>query len=183
MELRRVVDEAGSGSAVAFQQLFESYAGDVGRYVNAITRRPDLAEDLVAETFLRVWKQLPSLRESERFEAWLFRIAHHVAVDAVRARRPSESDDLLIALEQETFRTPVEWAEARADRAFLQAALEGLSEEHREVITLRFLLELSSKEVAAQMGRSDDAIRQLQHRALAQLRSLITHAAYDSEAA
>ena len=59
----------------------------------------------------------------------------------------------------------------------------GSTTEHREVITLRFLLELSSKEVAAQMGRSEAAIRQLQHRALAQLRSLITNAADDSEAA
>ena len=183
MELTRLVDESREGSAVAFRELFEFYASDVGRYINAITRRPDLAEDLVAETFLRVWQKLATLRESERFEAWCFRIAHHVAIDAIRSRRPVEDDAALVLLEQETFRSPAAWAETRADRALLRSALCELSAEHREVITLRFLLDLPSKEVAQQMGRSDAAIRQLQRRALAQLRALLADAGASSEVA
>ena len=173
MEITDVVDEARGGSAGAFRKLYESYAPSMGRYINAITKQPGLAEDLVAETFLRVWTQLPTLRESQRFEAWCFRIAHHVAVDAVRARRPEDSDSVLGVIEQQVFRGPSEAAQAIEDRDALDAALAELPEDYREVLVLRFLAGRSTAETAAQMGRGPDAIRALQHRAIIRLRAVI----------
>jgi RNA polymerase sigma-70 factor (ECF subfamily) len=108
------------------------------------------------------WQSVP-------FSAWLFRIAHNVAMDHFRAaRRSSPQEDVP---EPEESRQPS--AEDEAIHALGQASMleliEGLSPDQRQVLTLKFVFDFSNAEVARILGKTEGAIKSLQHRALASL--------------
>jgi RNA polymerase sigma-70 factor (ECF subfamily) len=129
------------------------------------------AEDLTEEVFLRVVRSIHG--QSGTFEAWLYRIAGNVVVDWLRARRvrePVRSDTEAVERAASTDR-----GTARADaRLDLADALERLTDEQRELVTLKFIEGLSNDQVGEITGRSAEAVRALQFRALAALRTLLS---------
>lgn len=162
-----LVEQARRGDDAAFGVLFQRTADDVGRYIAAILRDRDRAEDAVAETYLAAWRQLPKLREPDRFEAWLFRIAHNRAVDALRAPQTEPLPDTDLPGADAGPETTV-LAQERIDH--LRDALVRLPEDQREIITLRYLRGASHAEIAQQLGKSEGASRVALHRAVESLR-------------
>ena len=84
---RRLVERAREGDERAFADIYVARVGGVTRYVASIVRGPDRMEDVDSQTFVLAWRDMPRLREPDRFDAWLFRIAHNQAMDELR-RRP-----------------------------------------------------------------------------------------------
>jgi len=162
-----LVEQARRGDDAAFGVLFQRTADDVGRYIAAILRDRDRAEDALADTYLAAWRQLPKLREPDRFEAWLFRIAHNRAIDALRAPQaePLPETDLPVA------DVGPEGAVLQRERIdHLRVALLRLPSDQREIITLRYLRGASHAEIAKQIGKSEGASRVALHRAVESLR-------------
>ena len=142
--------------------------------MGAILQDIDLAEDVAAQTFLSAWQHLPTLRRPARFDAWLFRIAHHQALNELRKRRPTTPlDDLPELADPDRLSSPTDLLDGKIDRETLWHALLRLPEMQREVLVLRFLEELPHARIAAQLGKSEEAVRALQYRALNRLRELI----------
>ena len=171
-----LVERARDGSPDAFGKIYEMLVDGVGRYVAAIVREPDHIEDVVAQTFLRGWRGLPRLRHAERFEPWLFRIAHNEAMNELR-RRPTLP--IRVGAEPHDARrdgSPPERFEAESEQALVQHALTRLPPDQREVLVLRFLRELPHSEVARLLGRSEQATRALQYRALRRMVAIIDEA-------
>ncbi len=168
-----LIERAKSGDREAFALVYRARFKPVSRYVTTIVGDVDRAEDVVAEVFLRVWRKLPSLREISRFDAWLFRIAHHQSMDELRKRRPERLDDDYDPEDTSNAVSP----EAQMDRqlleAYVQEAMKTLSDEQREVVVLRFLQGFSHAEVGEQLGKSEGAVRTLQYRALGRLREIV----------
>jgi RNA polymerase sigma-70 factor (ECF subfamily) len=75
---------AAAGDQRAFAYLFESRIDRVSRYVWTLLHNREAVEDTVANVFVSVWRNLGKLRDIERFDAWLFRIAHNKAVETLR---------------------------------------------------------------------------------------------------
>jgi RNA polymerase sigma-70 factor (ECF subfamily) len=170
-ELLALVVRSQGGDRVAFGELFQRRVDTVHRYIAAILRDAERAQDATAETFLAAWKSLPRLREPERFDAWLLRIAHHRAMDEFRSQRPTIAlDDAPESTDERPGASPADLAERGADREVVHAALAALPEAQRDVLTLRYLHDLPHEEIARQLGRSPDAVRQLRQRGLARLR-------------
>ena len=174
---KRLVKRAQQGDRVAAGLLFDEYHPRVYRYALSKLGDPHTAEDVAAETFARVVSELGRFRwKGAGFEAWLFRIAYHLIVDATRTRgREVAAPDAATTLEiqrdtQDGPETAVMWNETRRDLAKL---VDDLAEEQREVLLLRFAGGLDTNEVAAVMDRKANAVRQLQFRALASLRKRI----------
>jgi RNA polymerase sigma-70 factor (ECF subfamily) len=119
---------------------------------------------------MRVLAALPNCRDAS-FRGWLFTIAHHAAIDAERSRRPSaplaSADDLV-----DPRPTPEEAAVASAAGQVLRDLFGKLSSDQRQVVELH-LAGLSGREIAEILGRSHDAIRAIQARAVARLRTLL----------
>ena len=170
-ELVLLVRRAREGDRVAFGEIFQLRVSSVQRYVGSIVREPERTQDAVAETFIDVWRSLPKLREAGRFDGWLLRIAHRRAMDELRKLKPSVAlDDAPEVVDERRDSSPSAVAEASADAEIVRAALAELPEPQREVVTLRYLQDMSYSEIAKQAGRSNDAVRQLHQRGMARLK-------------
>ena len=168
LEVRALVGRAQEGDAQAFGQLYDRSQPEIVRYLTYRVGNPDTAEDLAQQVFLRAWQAIPRYEDrGVPFKAWLYRMAHNQMVDHHRTR-PVTTDLAGIEIPEEPE------AEQRVlvqeVHAHLRAALERLSEDHRQVLVLRFLLEKSAREVGEIMERKEVTVRGLQMRALQALR-------------
>ena len=166
------VEAAAAGDQAAFAYLFETRVRKISGYVQNIISNTAETEEIVAEVFVSAWRKLGKLKEPERFDAWLFRIAHNFAMDSLRKKKatvPLEGDALLHP-DPNPDNSPEGFLEIADRKRIIQNALLQLSDEQREVLTLRFLAEMSHAEVATQLGKSVEAVRALQSRGIKQLR-------------
>jgi RNA polymerase sigma-70 factor (ECF subfamily) len=166
---------AQDGDAEAFGELYERYSPTVHRFLYAhLNDRLD-AEDLTEEVFLRVWRTLPNYNEQGvPLLAYFFKIARNALIDFYRRAARSGMQMTLETSNIVDHRPdPGDAALARMEHQEIRQMLDQLSEDYRNVLVLRFLSELSAGETAHVMGRSEGAVRILQHRALAALREMI----------
>jgi len=128
------------------------------------------AEDITQQVFLNAIKAISSFRwRGIPFSAWLFRIAHNQVVDYLRRkakRATAPLDESQVAGDYD----PQQIAELRLDIERLAAATGKLTPAQQEVISLRFAGELSVAQVAKIMGKSEGAVKALQHSAIVALR-------------
>jgi RNA polymerase sigma-70 factor (ECF subfamily) len=173
-----LVLRARRGDRDAFALLYETLARPVARFVGGIVRDHAARDDAVAETFLQAWRDLPRLRDAERFEAWLFRIAHRRALSEVTRRRAASLSQLADAErpdppDTDRWRSPTTRFELVSDARVVRDAIARLPDDQREAIVLRYLRGLSYDEVSRALGRSNAAARQLCQRALRRLRNAL----------
>jgi RNA polymerase sigma-70 factor (ECF subfamily) len=170
-----LVASAQSGNRAAFGSLYERYMEQIYRYVYYRVSDRDEAEDLTETIFVKAWEALPRFRsQGATFRAWLYRIAHNAVIDRHRTRKtvvPLEQAQDWLDVEASS---PEEAAEAAQESATLGAALARLKPRLREVILHRFVNGLSHAETAQVMGLRTGHVRVLQHRALNQMRDLLT---------
>ncbi len=169
------------GEQAAIEQLYELYADRIYRYLLARLGDPDLAADLTTEVFVRMIGRLPKFRlNSQRpaasFSAWLYRIAANLAFDQLRTRRIKQTaldPDLPMP---DHAPAPETVAEQRETLGRLAQAIQALSEDQRLVIIGKFVEEMSNAQVAAWLGKTEGAVKSLQHRALSTLGRLLNSA-------
>jgi RNA polymerase sigma-70 factor (ECF subfamily) len=166
------------GEPEALEALYDLYADRLYRYLLARTGEPDAAADLTTETFLRVLRsiggfQLNRARPAASFSAWLYRIAGNLATDHLRSRRRTPTVELTDVLTPSPNLAPSRVAEERETLQALAQALTALSEDQRRVIVGKFGDELSNAELAAALGKTEGAVKALQHRALRTLGRLL----------
>lgn len=165
---------AAAGDVSAFGELFELYVDAVYRYVLFRVREPQVARDLTQDVFEAVLRGLTTLDSPERFEGWLFTIAYrrvgsYWRRERLRERTASQTLDASLDLEDE----PLSLLDQEFDAARVARSVAQLNPLQQEVLALRFVAGLSVRDSAAAMGRSDDALKKLQRRALAALRRCI----------
>jgi RNA polymerase sigma-70 factor, ECF subfamily len=169
-ELRALVARAQRGDRAALEELYLLHFDRIYSYLHLSVRNRQDAEDLTTQTFLRMLEAIGRFRwQSAPFSAWLFRIAHNLAVDHFRVRRRvlTEGDVPEDAAGEES--SAEEQAFDSLGRAGLLDLIERLSAEQRQVLTLKFLFGFVNAEVAGILGKSEGAVKSLQHRALASL--------------
>ena len=174
-ELKGYVRRAARGDRDAAAELFDTYHPRVYRYALAKLGRPADAEDVAAETFVRILGTLDRFRwKGGDFEAWLFRIAANLVVDKVRGTSKEHASEHPIELE-ESDRTyhPEDRTLQLETTEELSGLLTALPDDQREVLLLRFAGGLDTYETGAAMGRKANAVRQLQFRALSNLRNMM----------
>lgn len=165
-----LVTAAKAGSAGAFGELYERYRDAIYRFCLARTGTAHDAEDLVADVFVKALRSLDRYQDRGLpFAAFLYRIARNAAIDRVRVLKQPLSVDALVS-EPPSGQDVEREAALGVERSILLAALTRLKPDHREVIVLRFVEGYAAVEVAAMLGRTEGAIRTLQHRALEHLR-------------
>lgn len=176
-----VIRRAQTGDLAAIGELYDAHRDGVFRYLYYQVSDAQLAEDLTAEVFENMIRALPRYKEQGvPFQAWLFRIARNMAVDYFRKanmRKYTELDENV----QANGITPEAAAEHLLTSTRLADALKKLNKNQRDVIILRFVVEMPIAEVARVLGKREDAIKGLQRRGLMALRGILSdwNVAYD----
>ncbi len=158
----------------AVLQAYRKYADAIFRYAYYQVKDTHLAEDIVSEVFLRMLEKIGTYSyQGVPFSAWLYRIAHNLIVDHFRSQNKLNGtlDGLEIAA---TMGNPAAIAESRLTVEQLQRALGCLTEEQRRVVLLKFVEDMDNQQVAEVLGKSEGAIKSLQHRALDTLRRMLS---------
>lgn len=162
-----VLVAAQSGAGWAFTRLYEELAGVVTGYLRQQgAREPD---DVASETFLHVFNGIRRFAgDEDAFRSWVFTIAHRRLVDERRrlARRPELAAVDDVDAEPDVGPAPDHTVIGEAHWAELEQHLAVLTRLQRDVVLLRVVAGLTVSETAALLDRSQDAVRQLQHRGL-----------------
>jgi RNA polymerase sigma-70 factor (ECF subfamily) len=141
-----------NGDKRAMQVLYARHNVRVYRFILRFTSNPSMAEDLVSEVFLDVWRQAESFESKSQVSTWLLAIARYKALSALRRRTDEHLDDKMAATIEDTADNP-ETAVGTKDRnSIIQKCLKALSPAHREVLDLVYYHEKSVDEVARIVG-------------------------------
>lgn len=143
-----LVERARTGDREAFDVLATSLVDRLFALARLILRDADRAEDATQETLVRCWRDLPTLRDVERFDAWLNRLLMHAIHDEFRAKRRHDANVRILHLEPAV----ADPSGALALREELQRGFERLTVEHRAVLVLRLYVGLSIEETANTLG-------------------------------
>ena len=170
--MRDIVVEAQAGRAEAFEVLVERHGPDIYRMAAAIVG-PDEARDVAQETFIAAWRELPRLRDPDRFESWLRRILVNRSRNALRSRGRRPSVSLSEPGPAHDLAGPVDFRDAADARQALDGAFAALSADQRTVIALHYGAELSISEAAASMGVAAGTAKSRLHAALRRLRTAV----------
>jgi RNA polymerase sigma-70 factor (ECF subfamily) len=174
-DVRRLVERAQHGDREALEELYLLHFDRIYSYLHMSVGNRHDAEDLTTQTFMKMLESIKRFRwQSAPFSAWLFRIAHNLAMDHFRSSRRWQPE--------EEVPEPAGDAELSAEAAALQTIgresmlelIENLSHEQQQVLTLKFVFNLPNADVAMVLGKSEGAIKSLQHRALVSLQKQIT---------
>jgi RNA polymerase sigma-70 factor, ECF subfamily len=173
MELRGIIKRAKSGDVGAFGELYSRYASLILRYLYARLREQESAQDLTQEVFVRVIKGIGGFeyRGEKSFLGWLYTIAGNVLIGQARRKRAistplDESIELADPRGQDAVHSIF-------DRVALQQAITQLTEDQQQVLALKFFADMTNQEIATALGRTEGAVKALQHRALHALQQIL----------
>jgi RNA polymerase sigma-70 factor (ECF subfamily) len=168
--IRRLVEQAQTGDRRALEELYLLHFDRIYSYLHISVGNRHDAEDLTNQTFVKMlesigrfeWRKVP-------ISAWLFRIAHNLAMDHFRASRRLQPEGELPEPEHAAEHSAEEEAFQAIGRRSMLAMIENLSHDQQQVLTLKFVFNFGNSEVATILGKTEGAIKSLQHRALATL--------------
>ncbi|HSB39882.1 MAG TPA: sigma-70 family RNA polymerase sigma factor [Gaiellaceae bacterium] len=169
-DLRRLVELAQQGDREALEALYLLHFDRIYSYLHMSVGNRHDAEDLTTQTFLKMLEAIGRFRwRSAPFSAWLFRIAHNLAMDHFRASRRWQPEEEVPEPEDAHESSAEEEALQSIGRRSMLELIENLSLEQQQVLMLKFLFNFSNGEAGTVLGKSEGAIKSLQHRALASL--------------
>lgn len=156
------------GERDAFDELIERFAGRLHGYARRFATSDSEADDLVQDTWLRVLRGLPGLREPARLRAWIFSITHRVIVDRLRSRYAEPTDAPMEELADQ--------ADLQADhlqRDQIERGLAALAPAEREVLVLYYLEQMPQLEIADVLSVPLGTVKSRLHRARTQIRAVL----------
>lgn len=169
----RLLERARSYDAQALAEIYDCYAEPIYRYLYRIVGDAAQAEDLTSEVFVRLLQALNTARAPrDRLQGWLYRVAHNLAMDWFR----KQGKGTTLALDEELATEgdlPSELVDRRETQQRLRQAIGRLTTDQQRVILLRFGEGLKIAQVSRLMGKSEGAVKILQHRAVRRLRKLL----------
>jgi RNA polymerase sigma-70 factor (ECF subfamily) len=170
--LRQLLDRAKSGQEAAYTELYDLFFDRIYRFIYFRVGHKEVAEDVAEEVFIKAFKSLHSLQDSEKFEAWLYQIARNRIIDYYRSKKQIiPLEEVEHTLEYET--NVVDVVDLEAQQKIFIKLLKELTDEQQMVIKLKFLEDLDNGQIAALIDKNEGAVRVIQHRAIARLKDLI----------
>ena len=172
--VRELVARGQQGDRDALEELYLIHFDRIYSYLHVSVGNRHDAEDLTTQTFLKMLEKIGTFRwQSAPFSAWLFRIAHNLAMDHFRARRRWQPEEEVPEPPGEEEPSAELTAMQTIGRESMLKLIDRLSPEQQQVLTLKFVFNLPNAEVAAILDKTEGAIKSLQHRALVSLQKQI----------
>jgi RNA polymerase sigma-70 factor, ECF subfamily len=173
--VRLLVERAQRGDRTALEELYLLHFDRIYGYLHMSVGSRHDAEDLTTQTFVKMLEAIRRFQwRSVPFSAWLLRIAHNLAMDHFRANRRWQLEEQVPESAHGVESSAEEQALASLGQTRMLTLVERLSPEQRQVLTLKFVYRFSNGEAAAILGKTEGAVKSLQHRALASLEKHVT---------
>jgi len=172
--VRELVARGQQGDRDALEELYLLHFDRIYSYLHVSVGNRHDAEDLTTQTFLKMLEKIGSFKwQSAPFSAWLFRIAHNLAMDHFRANRRWQPEEEVPEPPGEEEPSAELKAMQTIGRESMLKLIDRLSPEQQQVLTLKFVFNLPNAEVGAILDKTEGAIKSLQHRALVSLQKQI----------
>jgi len=176
--VRRLVDRAQQGDRDALEELYLIHFDRIYSYLHMSVGNRHDAEDLTTQTFLKMLEAIGRFRwRSAPFSAWLFRIAHNLAMDHFRTTKRWQPEEEVPEPEGAEASSAEDEALQSIGRRSMLELIENLSHDQQQVLTLKFVFNFSNGEAATILDKTEGAVKSLQHRALVSLQKQIAGAA------
>ena len=173
--IKNLVGRAQQGDRSALEDLYLLHFDRIYSYLHMSVGSRHDAEDLTTQTFVKMLEAIGRFQwRSVPFSAWLFRIAHNLAMDHFRASRRWQPEEEIPEAVQGEETSAEDQALASLGQTSMLELIERLSPEQRQVLTLKFVFRFSNGEVASILEKTEGAVKSLQHRALASLQKHVT---------
>jgi RNA polymerase sigma-70 factor, ECF subfamily len=177
VDVRQLVSRAQQGDRDALEELYLLHFDRIYSYLHMSVGNRHDAEDLTTQTFLKMLESIGRFRwRSAPFSAWLFRISHNLAMDHFRATRRWQPEEEVPEPPGSEEASAEEQAMHEIGRQSMLELIDKLSTEQQQVLTLKFVFNFPNAEVATILGKTEGAIKSLQHRALVSLQKQLTRA-------
>ena len=182
MQDELLIRRAQRGDADAFEQLLLEHQKNVYNLCYRMAGNPDDAMDLSQETFLRAWRCLDQYQFASAFSTWLYRLCSNICIDFLRKRRRQQTVPLTFEDadgEEQTYAVPdvqplpEEQVELKLTRETLAAAMAQLLPEHRAVLQLRVVNEMSYEQIADVLDIQIGTVKSRLSRARNQLKKIL----------
>ena len=177
-QLRRLVEKAQEGDRDALEELYLLHFDRIYSYLHMSVGNRHDAEDLTTQVFVKMLESIGKFRwRSAPFSAWLFRIAHNLAMDHFRASKRWQPEEQVAEPDPGEESASEEEALESIGRQSMLELIKKLSREQQQVLTLKFVFNFSNADAATILDKTDGAIKSLQHRALASLQRQLSGSA------
>ena len=165
-----------NGDVNAFAHLVDSYKNMVFSLAFKITKSREEAEEISQDTFIKAFKNLKNFKGDSKFSTWLYRIAYHTSLDAIKKYKKSSSTFEIneITFDQiQDVETILEGIERKERSKIMDNCLQKLSDEQRSIIWMFYYDELSLKEIMEVTSLSEANLKVKLHRARKKLLSIV----------
>jgi RNA polymerase sigma-70 factor (ECF subfamily) len=176
-----IVEDVRAGDTSAFERLVRAYQTRVVRYCLLLMRNPVDAEEAAQDVFVKAFQSIDQYKGDAAFLTWIGRIAHNHCMDILRKRSRQKTDSLDALLEANPTRGEERFAEPGAEDGGSEAAdrvpaiLGAMKADHREILMLREVQELSYEDIAKSLGITLDAVKSRLRRARAEFTEKAGH--------
>jgi RNA polymerase sigma-70 factor (ECF subfamily) len=181
-EEKELITGACKGEGACFGQLYDRHAPRIYRFIFLKTGNKNDTEDLTHEVFLAAWRTIKKYRAHENipFTSWLYHIARNRVIDYYRTTKKTISlDEILkgntlpVELMSEAHHTITNALHSTFEMQIIMNAVGRLNDDQQNVLIMRYVEDLSPKEIGSAIGKTASAVRVIQHRALKQLKIII----------
>jgi RNA polymerase sigma-70 factor, ECF subfamily len=179
VDQRGLVERAQRGDHDAFALLAGAAIARLDAAARLILRDSELARDAVQEALVRTWRDLPTLRDVDRFDSWLHRLLVNACLDLIRRRRRRAIE---VELNPLFVPSTADFSGGVADRDLLDRALRALEPDWRAIVVLHYFLGMPLPDVASSLGIPLGTAKSRLHRAIGVLRMTVTDGAEPSSA-
>lgn len=177
MKEEELIQKAQMGESWAFGALYDAYLPKIYRFIFVKVSRKSDAEDLTHQVFLNAWEHIRSYKfQGFPFSSWLYRIAHNAVIDFYRTNKNPMSLELVSENSLGEVPDAFNEIDQKLNFAITKVALSRLKPDEQSVLLMKFVDDLSNKEIAKALGKSEGAVRVTQHRALKQLKLYLNDA-------
>ena len=178
MDERDLVEKLKKHDEKAFEEFFDYFYGRIYSYVYRRIKMVTVAEDITSETFLKFLRSLPTfdLKDDYHLDTWVYSIARNLVRDWFRKNLKYDVlplEEKFNAAYEAILYDPYETYANEEINAVVKKAIDMLQPSYKEIITLRFYQKKTTKEIAATLNKSEDAVKVMQFRALKKLKEIV----------
>lgn len=169
----KLLDGIAKGDRAAFTQFYQRHNRALFAFLVKLVREREMAEEVLSETMLEVWRQAGRFEGKSSVTTWVFSIAHHKAVSRLRRKREVALDEEVAANIEDSAPTPDKLATDQNMSRLLKGLMERLSLDHREILQLAYFQEFSVQEIADVLDLPENTVKTRMFYARQRLKSLL----------